>query len=321
VTLIELPALRADSALGFLAALGALRLVVEELGDDTATVSWPDGPYSAAVLATERIDSVESFAAAINEVVASMRSNKQLLPTVTGFPPSGEGGSVDPTSNYSAEDGRGLASSARDDERLSRWISATVALSPTIDRKTRLPGNLEKNRFLKAGPGTVWVPRTLAGLLKSMTSTSVIEAFLGWRRTDDFIGGYFENRADIEAATGQAARAPKKRGVPGATFLAFMALPLVPVRTPGLFATETVGWSQSPKVPKGFCWPVWADQLGLAAIRGLLDHPAIAMFVRTGSASRLEGLGVSAVFRSVRIAAGNNDAALAPATLIWPVGE
>jgi hypothetical protein len=100
-----------------------------------------------------------------------------------------------------------------------------------------------------------------------------------------------------------------------------MALPLVPVRTPGLFATETVGWAQSATVPKGFAWPVWQAPLGLSAIQGLLDHPAIANLVRTKSVRGLDGLGMSAVFRSVRIAAGNNDAALAPATLIWPVTD
>jgi hypothetical protein len=66
---------------------------------------------------------------------------------------------------------------------------------------------------------------------------------------------------------------------------------------------------------------VWKEPLSVSTIRCLLDHPAIAKLVRTKSASRLGGLAIVAVFRSVRIAAGNNDAALAPATLIWPLAE
>jgi hypothetical protein len=314
---IALPALTADSALGFLAAAGTLRLVAEELGDTNAQISWPSGAYSGAVLESSAFFSVDDLVAALFGLVSSMRGAKQLLPGVTGFPPADDGGGADPTSKLTIADGRGLAVSARSDEALSSWITAMVALVPPIDRKTKIAGTLEKSKFLKAGPGTVWVPRTLKGVLGAVDLVSIEQAFTGWRRQAGHMGAYLDHRADVEGATGQGNKAPPKQGVPGATFLALMGLPLFPVRSTGQFSVETVGWASGANYPKGFAWPVWAGPLSVASVRALLDHPAISGLVMRQEKRAVAGLGISAVFRSLRISAGNNDAALAPATRIW----
>ncbi len=212
----------------------------------------------------------------------------------------------------------------RSDDALGHWLQRSSASSLPTDRKLRSAGAIEKNRFLKAGPGTVWVRRTLAGVLDVVDEMNVIEAFEGWRRRDGFLGAYFDHRADLEAATGQGVKAPVKRGVPGATFLAIMALPVFPVRTPDPFTSETVGWTATRSVRKGFGWPVWPDPLGLAGVKALVDHPVVRDVIvdrseplQGGSRRALDGLGLSAVFRSERTAAGNNDGALAPALACW----
>lgn len=321
MTRLSFPALTADSVLGFLAALGTLRLLTQELNDPDARLGWPSGPYAGAEVLSERFSTIEELADAIGAIVDGMKAAKQLLPGVIGFPPTGDDSTSDPTGKLTLADSRGLASSH--DPGLARWLQAVVAMVPPMDRKTGLAGTLEKGRFLKAGPGTVWVPRTLAGVLNVLDPTSIIEAFSGWRRRDGFIGAYLDQRADIESATGQGSKSPPKRGVPGATFLALMALPLVPSRTPGQFATETVGWSASRKIPKGFAWPVWSAPMSIDSVTALLDHPLVAKAVRENDESskdRLQALGLSAVFRSVRVGAGNNDAAMAPASVVWAAG-
>lgn len=319
MTALRLRALPADSVLGFLAAVGTLRLVTEELDDSAATLCWPDGPFSAASLQSD-FGSIESLVDALAGLVERTKSAGQLFPEVDGFPPVGDTEtSADPTSRLSLEDGRGLAISGRRSTALLRWGQATVSMVPPIDRRTGDAGFLEKSRFLRAGPGTVWVPRTLAPVLELTTPTTLREAFDGWRRTDGFIGAYLDHRADVDKATGQGKRDAPKRGVPGATFLALMSLPLFPVRSPDRFASETVGWVSARSVPKGFQWPVWSDPLGLASIAALVDHPEVADVsgVPGQRGRRLEALRVVALFRSLRISAGNNDAAMAAATVVW----
>ena len=315
---IRLPALHADNALGFLAAVGTLRLVAQDLGDREARLGWPDGPYEGGAL-DSRFSTVDELVVAIDSIVSAMNDTGQLLPGVTGFPPRGESSGSDPTSGFSIADGRGMAASALSNPGLATWCQAVVGLVPPIDRKTREAGSLERNRFLRAGPGTVWVPRTLTSVLALTSPLTLHEAFIGWRRHEGFIGAYLDHRADVDKATGQAKKAPPKRGVPGATFLALMSLPVFPVRSPGPFLAETVGWSSTRTVPKGFLWPVWAEMLEIAAISALVDHPEVA---RTAAdprqdGLRLEGLGLTAVFRSRRISAGNNDAAVSPPTALW----
>jgi hypothetical protein len=316
---VHLPALTADSALGFLAALGTARMLRDEL-DDAPRIGWPDGRYVGATLHT-RFASAPQIARAIGGIAATMAANKQLLPGVNGFPPRGEG-SVDPTKGLTVDDGRGLATQALDDHSLARWCQAVVGFVPPIDRKTRMPGPLEVSRFLRAGPGTVWVPRTLQKVLDVTNEATLLEAFESWRRVDGFIGAYLDHRADVDAAAGQSRKDPPKRGVPGATFLAINALPLFAPRSVDVFSSETVGWVGRRGLAKGFAWPVWSQQLELEAVECLLDHPVVVAAATEEDRpstrdAQLMSLGISAVLRSRRIAAGNNDAALAAAELRW----
>jgi hypothetical protein len=315
---IRLPALHADNALGFLAAVGTLRLIAEDLGDREARLGWPDGPYEGAAL-DSRFSTVEELVVAIDSIVSAMNDAGQLLPGVTGFPPRGESSGSDPTSRFSIADGRGMAASALSNPGLATWCQAVVGLVPPIDRKTSEVGSLERNRFLRAGPGTVWVPRTLASVLSLTNPRTLVEAFNGWQRHQGFIGAYLDHRADVDKAIGQAKKPPAKRGVPGATFLALMSLPLFPVRSSGPFLAETVGWSSTRVAKKGFLWPVWEAMLDIASVTALVDHPEVSRTVLNPrqDMSRLRALGLTAVFRSLRIAAGNNDAALSPAMALW----
>ena len=319
MTRLELPALLAHSVLGFLAGVGTLRLVSEELQDDGARLGWPNGPYSGAVLESG-YGSIESLTDALYGIAEATRSSGRLLPGVDRFPPTGEQASSDPTSQLSVAEARRILH--EHDRALESWVPAIVGMVPPVDRKTRLADALDKNRFLRAGPGTVWVSRTLAHALNDLDSRLMREALSGWRRVDGFIGAYLDPRADVDKATAAGRRAPPKRGVPGATWLALMALPLFPVRASDRFLAETVGWRANRATPKGFQWPVWGRELSVASVTALIDHRVVAN-ASPGSSDdvSLIALGVNAVFRSVRVSAGNNDAAMAPADVIWgPTG-
>lgn len=317
MTAVSLPALRADSALGFLAAIGATRMLRDELGE-SPRVGWPDGPYSGAVMESSNGD-VEALAAAIAGIASEMRERGELLPGVAGFPPVEAASSHDPVKDLLMGDGRGLAARALDDIALDRWSHAVVGMVAPIDRTTGLHANLAVSRFLQAGPGKVRSSSTLRKALARASEETLIGALTGWRRVDGYIGAYLDAQADVEKATGQASKDPPKRGVPGATFLALMALPLFPVRTPQPFKAETAGWAERRGTRKGFMWPVWEELLTLESITGLLDHRAVAATL-DGATEELSALGLTAVFRSTRLATPNYDGALGPAKLIWAAG-
>ena len=89
MTQLNLPALQADSVLGFLATLGIVRLLTEEVGVP-CRLGWPGGPYSGAMLDAP-FDDLDALASVLTDVVAAMVAGGRLLPGVDGFPPLDDG--------------------------------------------------------------------------------------------------------------------------------------------------------------------------------------------------------------------------------------
>ena len=98
------------------------------------------------------------------------------------------------------------------------------------------------------------------------------EALIGWRRVEGFTGEYLDHRVLNSAADdpgGQSA----ERGVPGATWLATMAIPLLRVTGDG----EHIGATLWHRVSRRsiMIWPVWEQPLDLAAIKVLIEHRSL----------------------------------------------
>jgi hypothetical protein len=304
MTLIALPALRGDRVLGFLAALGVVRLLAEELGDDEAAMSWPAGGRGGPLLRTSIADEVDQLAAGLFGVVEQMRGDGQLIPATTLLPLRNT--KSDPMNSLSFDDGRGLSTTVNGDAAAERWLASFTGT-------TSLPreASLKRTRWWAVGPG----PVTIAGTLdKAMEPISTIDdmrsALVAWRR-HDWVGGYLDAAADVgkERTNGNSAKA----AVIGATWLALMATRWFPERALSEERSETVGWSVS-KGKAVFRYPVWSGQLSAHSIRTLLDHPALAAQPDQGT---LSCLGISEIWQATRLQSGKNNAAVTHSIREW----
>lgn len=324
---IHLRALRGDDALGFLAALGTLRLCADDLGDRDARLGWPDGPWNAATLRTRLAASVDELAARLMEVVEETKSAGRLLPGVDAYPlqAGGVSGSSDPMNRrLSFEDGRGLAASAVEAQpALSRWLRGTICTSAVEPHKDDATiGALAPSPIFDVGPGTVHMARTLSFSLGAISDVSVLVAAVSsWRRVD-YLGAYLDHRADRNAALGQDTKHKfSSYGEPGATWLALMATPFFELRGTDRGGVAVVGWSGRTR--RQFTWPVWRPSIDRGAVTALLDHPDVRDVEHERARpdrlnDRLSALGISAVYAAGRKMAGNYAAALGAARQLWP---
>lgn len=272
---LELPALIGTDALGFLAALGVLRLSTIELRWH-ATLAWPRGPRNGAVLGgCPEGTTVESLADALFGIVEHMRTDGRLIPGVDGFPPAKEGsGGSDPIKDLSLADRSGLATtSIGRDVRFGDWLLATVAVAArqTDDSRDRLSA-----AFVRP-TGQVTFDRSLKSGRDELQSDHLLSALALWKRVDGVTGNYFDQRAIRDEFVGMHTGGQMKNaGVPGAAWLALMALPMFPVRTPLSGKANTVAFQRRRGRPTRMVWPVWAQPLTSIGVAALLDHPTVA---------------------------------------------
>lgn len=322
MTSFTLDALRGDDVLGFLAALGVLRLCTDHLDDPDVGVGWPEGPWNAAVLRTSAASSVDELADRLSSVVEDTKAAGRLLPGIDDLPIRSTG-NVDPMRyRVSFGAGRELASVALERGRLhSTWLRSLLSTSGLEQAKDMEDGlALAPSPLLDAGPGTVHMSRTLASSLNALSGPATLRAGLaGWRRVD-YLAAYLDHRADRVAARGQD---PKREltsyGEPGAAWLALMAIPVFELRATAEGGVSAPGWSGPQR--RILTWPVWQPILGLSAILSLLDHPIVRAAPRDRPGPRLSALGVTAVYSVHRRNAGKYSAALGPATLVWPTSR
>lgn len=329
---VEMPALIGTDPMGFLAALGVLRLVTTELGWP-ATLCWPSGPRNGAVLggcpAGCTIDGVVD---AIVDVASATKEAGRLIPGVDGFPPAKEtSAGSDPIKDLTFRERSGLASTSHDrSPSFGEWLVASVALGAReeLDARDRLTA-----AFVRP-TGQVTFDRSLKGGLEGVTQDRIREALVEWVRVDGVTGNYFDQRAVRDEFVGTHTKGSMKNaGVPGAAWLALMALPYLPVRTPLSGKAATVGFQRRQGKPTRMVWPVWSRPLTSAAVGVLLDHslltridvvpsdPKEARRRSWGNAKALRALGVTAVFSSERRPGPQGpEGALGPSTVLASLG-
>jgi hypothetical protein len=307
---VEMPALIGDDPLGFLAALGVLRLAVDELGWD-ATLAWPSGPRNGAILSNTPTDATaDSLVERLSEVAATTLQVGRLIPSVDGFPPlKTETEGSDPVKDLSFDERNALAIAsgfAGDDGRMTGWLLATFSLGatpmPKSDARDRLTAGFVRPT------GQVTFDRSLRSGLKDATADHLSEALHGWVRRDGVTGHYFDQRAIRDEFVGMHTSGQMKNaGVPGASWLALMALPMFPVRTNDRLKAATVAFRKRPRQPGRLVWPIWSSPLDITGVRALLDHPDLQRLGRDHEAEaawmttrRLRNLGVSAMYVSER---------------------
>jgi CRISPR-associated endonuclease/helicase Cas3 len=306
-TTVELPALDGRDPLGFLAALGLMRILTEA-ADTHARLAF--SKESGCAILESPLTSTEEISHALGRVVAAIPDGSIIPLAVPGFPPPASSGK-DPlrparTSFRTLITELGETSA----QTINAWLSCLVT-DLAMDKQGRVgltpftaPSGQQKIRTFFEKP--LQAVAAQPGFLH--------EALTGWRRIDGFTGEYLDHRVLRSAADDAEGRTGQEAGVPGATWLATMALPLLRHVGDGTWP-RTVLWHRTQR-REIMLWPLWRDQLDLHAIKCLLDHPVFQQATPTPTSQDLAPLGVFTICGAERqrIPGRNFDGVLAPIT-------
>jgi len=324
---VDLPALDGRRPLGFLAALGVLRLLAAHT-PRRPRLSWhPGGLHARLHLAQPAgIDDVvvdlQAIAAGLDEAHGYLPGTGISLPLrrIPGAPRN-DGMELTPAA-LTAHYGR-WRDTVEPGDLLDDWIAALITDHGTSDRRRQGPAPVELVQRTPYVAPTA--QQTLHTILEKATTPSrppasaLREALLGWRRHLDYTGEYLDDHVlhgPVDSARGGGG---EERGVPGATWLALMALPLLPTFGPVQRDADSgrraaaVGWQHDDNKPV-MRWPIWRPPLDLHAIRALLVHPALRLRPSAGTwavanpaaAQALDLLAVCAADRLVIRTSGSN---------------
>jgi hypothetical protein len=265
MTTVELPALDGRSPLGFLAALGLLR-VLGESAVHPLRLSF--SRTSAAAQLHSPLSSIDEVAGELQHLV-SQSPKAAVAGLDPGFPfPAGQGS--DPMRQPRRDFKTLLAQvQAVDPRAVSEWMPCLFT-DLAIDAQDRA----DLTPF--CAPSGKQNLRTFFEKPLSAVRASPLriqEALTSWRRVDGFTGEYLDHRVLNSAADDPAGRSAE-RGVPGATWLATMALPLLRLTGDGT-RTQATLWHRVGR-RSVMTWPLWEPPLGIAAVQVLIEHPSLA---------------------------------------------
>ena len=266
MTGLPLPALDGRAPLGFLAALGVLRLVTEHTGH-SARLAW--STQDATAVLHDAQPTVDALVDDLVEIVNAILEGGVLPETGSDFPPFG--GPKDKL-RLTREEFPSYAAQVVDVEADGgeRWLASLVT-----DLVLAADGRIETSQF--TAPSGRQTMRTMLreplALVRAQPS-HLREALLAWRRYPGVTGEYLDHKvlfAAVDSADGRSA----ERGVPGATWLALMSYPLLRTTAVDKEVTTTcwqdLGWSAGRRM----VYPVWSEPLDLAAAAALLTHPVL----------------------------------------------
>jgi hypothetical protein len=266
VNRLSLPALDGHTPLGFLAALGVLRLVAEHTSYPVR-LAW--SPQDGTAVLHDAQSNIETLVGDLVAIVEAIPEDGVLPGLSPNFPPPGAApdklrltrpelaayaAHISAIDGAAAEQWLGslITDLSVDDEHRAD-ISLYTAPSGKQSMRTMLEKPLE---LLRANPG----------LLR--------EAVVAWRRYPGVSGEYLDHRVLFDAVDAADGR-PAERGVPGATWLALMSYPLM--RTTATRGTPvSTGWQDlGRRIGRRLVCPLWSAPLDPAAVRAILCHPVL----------------------------------------------
>lgn len=278
---LELPALDGRLPLGFLAACGVQRLLNSD-GGPPVRLSWcPVRAIARLVITGERGDGSDSPSSVeLDAVVTRLHdvavgiSDDGLLPGgVPGFPgaapkgwPRNDGMRV-PREHFASSVAawRSLMSATAD-----RWVPAMVT-DQAVDGK----GCVAITPFAAPSGQQTFITMFDKALRMVQGDRDLVrQALIGWRRRDGVTGEYLDHHV-LQSAADRSDGRSDERGVPGATWLALMALPRFPVWSAG--ATPLAGGWQSVGRRRALAWPLWQAPLDEESVASLVAHPGLRL--------------------------------------------
>lgn len=262
---VEIPALDGRNPLGFLAALGLLN-VLNEAGAQSAALSFSDSSGAAIVRSSHA--SLDEITEKLESVVASAAKETSIVGIDAHFPLRA-GSGADPMRRH-RDSYRELASEiARIDPRaVEHWLPHLVT-DLAVDQQ----GRAELTPF-NAPSGKQNLRTFFAKPLEEVRANPgrLGEALAGWRRVEGFTGEYFDHHVINSAADDPLGRSVES-GVPGATWLATMALPLLRVTGDGQNVAATL-WHRTRR-RFVMIWPLWRQPLDSLGVQALIEHPCL----------------------------------------------
>ncbi|HUY45693.1 MAG TPA: hypothetical protein VMV92_08205 [Streptosporangiaceae bacterium] len=288
----ELPALDGRHPLGFLAALGLIRALNAD-GIEPLRLSF--SRHSAAACLHSRLASAEEIADTLQNVI--FRSPGAAIPGIDPRFPFPAGRGSDPM-RRPREEYAGLTDEVRaiDEQAATSWLPSLLT-DLAIDSQGRAdltpfcaPSGKQNLR--------TFFDKPLAAVRSE--PSRLREALTMWRRVDGFTGEYLDHHVLNSAADDPGGQPGAERGVPGATWLATMALPLLRIAGDGEQISAAL-WHRAGR-RLVMIWPLWHQPLDLPAVQVMIEHPSLIPVdsrptVRSGS---WEALGIFAVYSAER---------------------
>ena len=289
---IDLPAMNGRKALGFLAAVGLTRLLTTDDpdGSDPPRLSWK--PSTRTAVLHSRHDSIGTVVETLTRIVTAIPDDAVLPGGPPGLPPPGAAPDklrVPPAVL------RTLASelSLHTNAEAEAWMASLVT-DLCLDDKGRSVISL---MAAPSGKQSMFTMLDKPLTLVRDHPEYLREALVGWRRHPGVTGEYLDHQVLYDAADSGVGTA-EERGVPGATWLAVMAYPLLRTTSAGADPVTT-GWHCRAGQWE-FVYPLWSHPLDTNAIVALLEHPLWSASVDGNMPAEARTLSVFEVGRAQR---------------------
>ena len=264
---VELPALDGRSPLGFLASLGLLNILN---GNAAKPPSLSFSQTSAAAIIRSHLASLDQVAAELESITVTADKGAAIAGVDPRFPPQ-PGKHADPMRRPREEYRELAAEIGRNDPAAAgRWLPHLLT-DLAIDQRGRAELTPFTAPFGKQSLRTFFA-KPLDEVRHS--PARIHEALTSWRRVQGFTGEYLDHHVISSAADDPLGRTGTENGVPGATWLATMALPLLRVTGDGQNVTATLFHRIGRRTV--MLWPLWHQPLDVPAVQALIEHPCLA---------------------------------------------
>ncbi|MYR31404.1 type I-U CRISPR-associated helicase/endonuclease Cas3 [Nocardiopsis alba] len=261
---VTLPALDGRDPLGFLTGLGVLRLLHQHLGPDRVRLSFD--PFLATAQITSPLGDVEQISTALHRIVQDIPTGGALPQVQAAWPPQiGVGKDPLRVPRHHLQELRDRTHQLGG-EHAPAWLHTIVT-----DLATDKDGRVALTPFMAPAGGqkaATFFSKPLELVLKDPAVLN--QALTGWQRLDGCTGENLDHRA-IRTAVDTTTGASTPNGVPGATWLATQALPLLPLSGDGRHLRSGLWYRHNRQ--RIMLWPVWKHPLDLDGVQALLTHP------------------------------------------------
>lgn len=292
MTELNLPALDGRKPLGFLSAIGLTRLLTVSATNDAEPprLSWR--PAERTAVLHSRHDSLDAVVDALTCLVAAIPADTVLPGGPPGLPPPG---AAPDKLRVPPAQLRLLASAPpiSTNPEAEAWLASLVT-DLCLDDKGRADISL---MAAPSGRQSMFTMLEKPLALVRDHPDYLREALVGWRRRPGVSGEYLDHQVLYDAADSDVGIA-EERGVPGATWLAIMAYPLLRTTSAGPDPI-TSGWHRRTGPPE-FIYPLWSEPLDTSAIVALLEHPLWSTIVGANMPAEAGALSVFEVGRARR---------------------